>query len=292
MKLLGRYSKNIYDHLVSKMVPVDQSRLIEAVLKNGLQMIDGETRQALCSFVLAHQTDKGGFVDRAGNPDLYYTLFGTYLAEALALTEVLNKIKTYLTAIEEDQTLTGIHLNCAVIIHTKLFRSENLPKEIRKKTLKEITQKDEQQQAYSSFIHLLTLYHLNEYRAIYKLIKKIRSKEQDEVLPCSVTAADLFLCALTRKPIDELRKQLLSFGRPNGGFAALDSIKIPDLLSTGVALYALNYVKADLRLIKPECLSFVDSLYLDGGFRAMEPDIETDIEYTFYGILALGSLTN
>jgi prenyltransferase beta subunit len=274
------------------MVSVDQSRSIESVLKNGLQLVDVETKDTICSYVISHQTDKGGFMDRAGNADLYYTLFGTYLAEALLLTEVLNKIKIFLIDVEKNKTLTGIYLNCVVIIHAKLFGSETLPEEIQKKALNEIKQKEKSQHAYSSFIHLLTLYHLKEYRASYRLIKKIRSKKPDTLSPCTVTAAELILCSLTHKPVDTTTKQLLSFNRPNGGFAALDKTKAEDLLSTGVALYALNYVKADLRLIKPECLSFIDSLYMDGGFRAMESDLETDIEYTFYGLLALGSLTN
>ena len=96
MKFLGRSLKTIFNRLASKMVSVDQSRSIENVLKSGLQLVDVETKNTICSYVISHQTDKGGFVDRAGNADLYYTLFGTYLAEALSLTEVLNKIKIFL----------------------------------------------------------------------------------------------------------------------------------------------------------------------------------------------------
>jgi prenyltransferase beta subunit len=292
MKYLGKYLKTTFSRLTSKMVSIDQSRSIEAVLKDGLQLVDTETRKEICSFMVAHQSDKGGFVDRAGNPDLYYTLFGTYLAEALSLTDVQNKTKAYLLDIEENKTLTGIHLSCAVIIHSKLFGNKTLPEHIYKKALHEIKQNEKTQQTYSSFIHLLTLYQLKDVLASYKLIKKIRSLKQDAVMPCTVTAAELILCSLTHRPVEPITKRLLSFNRSNGGFVALERTKIEDLLSTGVALYALNYVKADLRLIKPACLSFIDSLYLDGGFRAMSLDIETDIEYTFYGLLALGSLTN
>jgi hypothetical protein len=292
MKFWERSLKTIFNRFASIIVSVDQSRSIEAVLNNGFLMIDTETEKAVCSFVSAHQTDNGGFVDRAGNPDLYYTLFGVYLAEALSLTESLNKVKTYLIDIEENKTLTGIHLNCAVILHIKLFGNKTLPEDIHNKVLNEIKQDAKSQYAYSGFIHLLTLYYLKDYLATYTLIRKIKSKEADATSPCTVTAAELILSSLSRKPLEPITKRLLSFNRPNGGFVALDKTKIEDLLSTSVALYALNYVKADLRFVKPECLSFIDSLYLDGGFRAVEPDIETDIEYTFYGLLALGSLTN
>lgn len=293
MRFWGRYLKIIFNRIAAGLVPVDQSRSIEAVLKNGLEMIDTETRNELSAFVVAHQTANGGFADRAGNPDLYYTLFGTYLAEALSLTEVLGKSQNYLIETVKTKNLTGVYLNCAVIIHTKLFGNEQLPEEMHKKALNEITrERKTAHNTYTEFIHLLTLYQLKDYLATYQLIKKIRSKEKEAVQPCTVMAAELILCSLTRKPIDVITKRLLSFNRPNGGFVALEKTRIEDLLSTGVALYALNYVKTDLRLIKPECLSYIDSLYLNGGFRAMELDPETDIEYTFYGLLALGSLTN
>jgi hypothetical protein len=57
-------------------------------------------------------------------------------------------------------------------------------------------------------------------------------------------------------------------------------------------LYALNFAKCDLRVIKPNAIAFVDSLYNEGGFVATAFDMESDIEYTFYGLLALASLNN
>jgi len=84
----------------------------------------------------------------------------------------------------------------------------------------------------------------------------------------------------------------MSFYRGKGGFAALHQTPTEDLLSTAVALYALHFTDSDTRLIKPDCLGYVDSLFRDGGFRSTESDVEIDIEYTFYGLLALGSLNN
>ena len=64
-----------------------------------------------------------------------------------------------------------------------------------------------------------------------------------------------------------------------------------DLLSTAVALYALHFLDADIRIMKPDCLIFIDDLYDNGGFRATKYDSVTDVEYTFYGLLALGSMS-
>jgi hypothetical protein len=83
---------------------------------------------------------------------------------------------------------------------------------------------------------------------------------------------------------------LKTFYRGKGGFTAINHAPYEDLLSTGVALYALNFINADIRLMKPDCLSFIDNLYQNGGFRSTQVDFETDVEYTFYGLLGLGSL--
>ncbi|NSW95909.1 MAG: hypothetical protein HPY62_14460, partial [Bacteroidales bacterium] len=66
--------------------------------------------------------------------------------------------------------------------------------------------------------------------------------------------------------------------------------KVPDLLSTAVSLYALNYADSDLTEIRPDCLTFIDNLFMGGGFAGTVFDTEPDIEYTFYGLLALGAL--
>ena len=95
--------------------------------------------------------------------------------------------------------------------------------------------------------------------------------------------------ANSRSP--ERVNELRSFHRKNGGFAALKRAPSDDLLSTGVALFALNFLDADVRLIKPDCLNFVDDMYDNGGFRSTYADSITDIEYTFYGLLALGSMS-
>lgn len=71
---------------------------------------------------------------------------------------------------------------------------------------------------------------------------------------------------------------------------ATKTTKAADLLSTAVALYSLYFAGADLRKIRPACLDYIDSLFHNGGFSANSIDPDTDIEYTFYGLLALGAL--
>jgi hypothetical protein len=93
-------------------------------------------------------------------------------------------------------------------------------------------------------------------------------------------------------PGKKLINDLLSFYDGHGGFKATQGAPLPDLLSTAVALFALSFADEDLRNIKPDCLDFVDSLYSDGGFGGNVIDQDPDIEYSFYGLLALGALAD
>jgi prenyltransferase beta subunit len=66
---------------------------------------------------------------------------------------------------------------------------------------------------------------------------------------------------------------------------------MPDLLSTAVALHALDGLQVDFAERKDAMLDFVDSLWTAaGGFHGTWDEEEFDIEYTYYGLLALGHL--
>lgn len=82
---------------------------------------------------------------------------------------------------------------------------------------------------------------------------------------------------------------LLARQHPSGGFLATTDAPLPDLLSTAVALHALDAVGADWRGRQETVLDFIDSLWsAEGGFHGSWADDDLDSEYTFYGLLALG----
>jgi len=83
---------------------------------------------------------------------------------------------------------------------------------------------------------------------------------------------------------------LMSFACESGGFKAFAHLDQADMLSTAVALFALKFTGSDLRLLKPACLDFIQSNYFDGAFLSGDGDPTADVEYTFYGLLALGVL--
>ena len=82
-----------------------------------------------------------------------------------------------------------------------------------------------------------------------------------------------------------------------GGFRASEVAPVPDLLSTVVALFTLRLIgKATGRRAKlgnehpQSALSFIEAHWLDmGSFAPTILDEYSDVEYLFYGLLALGS---
>ena len=76
----------------------------------------------------------------------------------------------------------------------------------------------------------------------------------------------------------------------SGGFAATKASPVPDLLSTATSLFMLSCYN-----VKPKypARDFIEAHWLDsGGFSATLLEDKSDVEYTFYGMLALGTITN
>jgi hypothetical protein len=88
-----------------------------------------------------------------------------------------------------------------------------------------------------------------------------------------------------------LESWLLARCFTEGGFFAVPAAPIPDLLSTATALHALACMNAPLYAVREPCLDFIQTLWTGGGaFCGSWADPTPDCEYTYYGLLALGSL--
>ena len=71
-----------------------------------------------------------------------------------------------------------------------------------------------------------------------------------------------------------------------GGFYASEVAPVPDLLTTAVALFTLRLIGVEVR----DATSFVQAHWWEGGgFVPTLLDDYSDVEYVFYGLLALGS---
>jgi len=265
-----------------------QDKSIEQVLKNSFQIPDKQTIDEIYERTLNYISKDGGFCDRASKSDLYYSLFGMFVGNALSINKINDNLQNYLKHIDLSAKTEGVHLYCLSILYSNLFTSDKKTKVLRK-IVKQKVKENVKSPDYNLFLGILSLYYQNEFFTIYKILRKFKPEYITE-LPCPVLAANAVIMKVSGKNVSEVEQNLMTFYRGNGSFSALKNSPIGDLLSTAVALYALKFIGADLRLIKPDCLGFIDSLYHEGSFRATSLDSESDIEYTFYGLLALGSL--
>lgn len=108
----------------------------------------------------------------------------------------------------------------------------------------------------------------------------------------SVTAAAVSLLRHLDRPAPTgLGEWLLARAHPAGGFLANPQAPAPDLLSTATALHALDDLQVEYSHLRERCLDFVDSLWTGKAFCGHWADDTQDSEYTFYALLALGHLS-
>jgi prenyltransferase beta subunit len=115
------------------------------------------------------------------------------------------------------------------------------------------------------------------------------SADQPEGSTTATAAALAVLRGLGRPVPAGAAEWLLARRHPAGGFTAAPDAPIPDLLSTAVALHALDAIEAPWREHRESMLDFLDTLWTaEGAFHGSWADDEPDAEYTFYGLVALG----
>jgi prenyltransferase beta subunit len=282
-----KLTDSIFKGIVQRYLHSVEPESPDLILKRATSLLDHQATGLIKDYVKGQFTPAGGFADKAGNPDLYYTVFGCFLAEALdIMEEVVPVVRSFLTCQLASKELTPVHLHCAAILSAKCEIPSAFPQAFRNTLMKEMRSN----KAYMAFLGLLTYYYTNDYAGIYRMRKQLTSLKRQTPLPCPVNAAILVLQHTFGKPVESLQQEILRCYSGHGSFRAFREAPLPDLLSTGVALYALHYSGYDLRQIRPDCLEYVDSLFDGGGFMANSLDRDPDIEYTFYGLLALGSL--
>jgi hypothetical protein len=290
MKLWEKLSGIIYKLIALPYVKAFEGKNTETVLKKSVYIMDADAVESIKNYIKSRQTTSGGFPDKAGKADLYYTLFGFYLADALDLKELFPSIQRYIEKEIAVNDPAGIHLYCAAILYAKIGKDHTVRYVLQKKVRLALRDHMKKQPAYTAFLTLLACYYLEDYKGLYMIRKQIRTFNKTSTLPCPVIAALLVLQQSFHKPVEELKTGILSFYAAKGGFRATPAAPVPDLLSTAVALYALYFAGADLRMIRPDCLQFVEALYNEGGFSVNVLDPDPYIEYTFYGLLTLGAL--
>lgn len=264
----------------------------EVMLRNAGKIIDSHTMEEIKAFTRAAQTHSGGFADRAGKADVYYTLFGLLTGISLDMPDTCAAVKSFIGRELDQPALTGVHMHCIAIAGARLTIGKVHEEPLRSSVRRQIRHELKQERTYNAFLSLLTCFYIRDYPGLYAIRKQLNRISLNGNLPCSVLSAMVVLQHSFCRPVNHLTEKILGHYDGQGGFRATLTTPVSDLLSTAVALYALRFAGTDLRRIRAECMRFVDALYMDGGFSATLLDHVPDIEYAFYGLLALGALAD
>ncbi|MEC5126058.1 prenyltransferase/squalene oxidase repeat-containing protein [Verrucomicrobiales bacterium BCK34] len=273
-----------------------------------------EASDLIADFVFSQAHSDGGFCDRDGDPDLYYTSFAIDALTALQKELPQKGVKAFLgRQLGALDDLDFVHLCClarsASALNEPFSAAELAPVFDRIETYRtpdggyNQSPDNETGSAYACFLaygaysdHRLPV---PREEAIAGCLDSLQSGTgawaNDVELPVPnipATAAAVTLSRNLRLAIpNETPEWILNSLHPTGGFLPFPMAPLPDLLSTAVALHALDGLQISFDEKKERILDFVDSLWTAaGGFHGNWEDDDLDIEYTYYGLLALGHL--
>ena len=273
----------------------------------------GESLPAVCAFARSRITEGGMGLDRDQRPDLYYTIFAIALLQALDEPIPTLSIREQLLSYAEGASLDFIHLGALARCWAAIG---HYPRELAAGILHNIEHYrtlnggyDGERgaafgTAYGGFVALGSYQDLGvPIPEPLRLVQSLKYLETPDggwgnapnlrAGSTNASAAAITLLHQLEIPVNETTgRWLLAQVHSSGGFLAMPMAPIPDLLSTATALHALGCLNVDLpSRIKEQCLDFLDSLWTaDGGFHGHWADDFLDVEYTFYGLLALGHL--
>lgn len=273
-----------------------------------------ESRELVVQFLRERLNPDGGFQNRAGASDLYYTVFGLEGFVALQAELPVEETSAYLSSFGRGENLDFLHLSCLARSWATLRRQrEALAADQFLARIEAYRSEDggyaqatgaRQGTIYAAFLALGAYEDLERQlpnpdrlaRAIAGLRTRDGGYANQPGLESGITTTTAAAVLLLRHLSTEVDRQagvwLLDRCYSRGGFFASPGAPVPDLLSTATALHALSALHVPIAGLREPCLDFVDSLWTNrGGFHGSWADDALDCEYTYYGLLALGHLS-
>ncbi len=272
----------------------------------------GEATDLVRDFVVEQLHDDGGFCDRQGEADLYYTVFGLDCLHALDVAVPTAKVRPYLETFGDGEGLDLVHLSCLARSWAALGTLPvQRPGLLRR--LSSFRSGDggfasasgaREGSVYDGFLAAGAFEDLGEEVPERNVLAEyilgfetadggFANDRRVETGTTPVTAAAVVLLPhLGREAPPRAVRWLLAQAHRQGGFVAASGAPMPDLLSTATALHALAALEHPLSDLTEPCLDYVDSLWTNrGAFHGNWADDSVDVEYTFYGLLTLGHLS-
>jgi hypothetical protein len=274
----------------------------------------GESAPLVGEYLRSQLAPEGGFRDRDGAADLYYTVFGLEASLALGAPAPTETVP-YLAGFGLGEKLDLVHLCCLI----RCRASAGVPPagaelEALVARLESYRTADggyhpepeaTEASAYGCFLVAMAYEDLDRPFAskdkLTRCLNQLRAADggyaNQPNHPVGLTPSSAAVAALFRSLGEEfppgLDSWLLSRRHPESGFFAVPAAPIPDLLSTATALHALACMGVPLDGLREPCLDFVNSLWNGAGaFAGSWADDTPDCEYTYYGLVALGHLSS
>jgi len=287
---------------------VQVARVAPKLLENSTPLV--------IDFFQSQRHPDGGFCNRAGEPDIYYSVFGIEGFQSLQQSLPEEWLRSYVESFGTGDKLDLVHLSCLARCWGGLSiqSRQDCPTEVLAARILEHRTPDggydilpgsQEGNLYGCFLAIGAFedvgYPIPHTDSLTGFISGLRDPQggffNSRAMPVSLvpqTAAAVTLLRHLGARCDDPRvgEWILSCFHPQGGFRAGTDITIPDLLSTATALHALASLKIELGAGVDLCLDFIDSLWTNrGGFYGHWEDTHADVEYTYYGLLALGHLS-
>lgn len=261
-------------------------------VRNGFLLLDENSRKEVIQFIQSQQHISGAFVNRGGNPDLYYSLFGAWISEAFDLNNQKQKLLAYTENFNpSDNKLTDRY---ATLLIRHSLHKNHIYKPNTFFFLKTFFSSGKNlNPAYRAFLFLLSFDAFYGQKKFLHLLLKAGLKlyKVPDDVPVSFRAAWLMAKQMVGLDVNKDIQQLFEYYEEGTGFKTFKEVENPDLLSTAVALFALKKAGGGLKAIAPDVLGLVQNNYSEGAFLAGNGDKTKDLEYTFYGLLILGTLS-
>lgn len=276
----------------------------------------GDATDLVLKFIRSRSLESGAFADRADRADLYYTVFGMEALLALHAEPDWARLTAWLETFGDGAGLDFIHLCCLARCWSAVPAPvARLPEGSRIALLDRILSwrtpdggfnqraGAPRSSAYGCLLGWAAHYDLDAplppAGSLTDCLGSLAipgggyANEPGMVqgtVPATAAAVALHR-HLRRIPPGDAGAWLLAQQHPGGGFLAAPGAPIPDLLSTAVALHALDGMQVSFAAHKEALLDFIDTLWsAEGGFHGNWTDDVLDVEYTYYGLLALGHL--
>lgn len=274
----------------------------------------GEARDLVPTFLRRCLNADGGFQDRGGASDLYYTVFG--LEGLIAFREdPPESTRGFLEGFGSGDSLDLVHLCCLARAWASVL-SGGAPPETAAGILARLgtfrardggyllSGDSDESTVYAAFLAIGAMQDLQadivDRDGLLRSVAACRAadggyanqRDADLGMTPTTAGAVAIMRHLGVEPDRSVGAWLLARAHADGGFVVAPGIPLPDLLSTATALHALAALHVPFDALREPCLDYLDTLWTNaGGFYGSWADDILDCEYTYYGLLALGHLS-